>query len=212
MSYSNFDSETTSQDPVKFINKGKTIGQKKMIAAAIFISMKYYFPISLFQTIRYFGLTLILTSIILRSVVINSLGKYFTVDVTIRQGHQLKKDGFYKYLRHPSYSASLLSFIGFGISLNNWISLIIVVAAILFAFIRRINVEEKALMEHFGKEYTDYKKETYRLIPFIYWDVIIRISKIVLNETLVGTAYHGTSPLDMSSWACRRRVGGKANT
>lgn len=136
--------------------------------AAIFISMKYYFPISLFQTIRYFGLTLILTSIILRSVVINSLGKYFTVDVTIRQGHQLKKDGFYKYLRHPSYSASLLSFIGFGISLNNWISLIIVVAAILFAFIRRINVEEKALMEHFGKEYTDYKKETYRLIPFIY--------------------------------------------
>lgn len=139
-----------------------------VINAAIFISMKYYFPISAFETVRYFGLALILTGIILRSVVINSLGKYFTVDVTIRQGHQLKKDGFYKFLRHPSYSASLLSFVGFGISLNNWISLIIVVASILFAFIRRINIEEKALTEHFGEEYIDYKKKTYRIVPFVY--------------------------------------------
>ena len=138
------------------------------MTAAIYISINYYFPISTFQTVGYFGLGLILTGVILRGIVIRSLGKYFTADVTIRQGHQLKKDGFYKYLRHPSYSASLLSFIGFGISLNNWVSLIIIVAAILFAFIRRINVEEKTLMEHFGQEYIDYKKRTYRLVPFIY--------------------------------------------
>jgi protein-S-isoprenylcysteine O-methyltransferase Ste14 len=138
------------------------------MTVAIYISSNYYLPISTFQTIRYFGIGLILTGVILRGVVISSLGKYFTADVTIRQGHQLKKDGFYKYLRHPSYSASLLSFIGFGISLNNWISLIIIVAAVLFAFTRRINVEEKTLTEHFGEEYIDYKKRTTRLIPFIY--------------------------------------------
>lgn len=135
---------------------------------AIYISIHYYFPISAFQTIRYFGLALILTGIILRMVIIRSLGKYFTADVTIKQGHQLKKNSFYKYVRHPSYSASLLSFIGFGLSLNNWVSLILIVAAILFAFIRRINVEEKALTEHFGQEYMDYKRRTYRLVPFIY--------------------------------------------
>ena len=138
------------------------------MTVAIYISMSYYFPISTFQAIKYFGYGLIFTGVILRGIVISSLGKYFTADVTIREGHQLKKDGFYKYLRHPSYSASLLSFIGFGISLNNWVSLIIVVAAILFAFIRRINVEEKALTEHFGQQYINYKKSTYRLIPFIY--------------------------------------------
>lgn len=135
---------------------------------AVEISIKFYLPISTFQFARNLGLVMIVTGIILRLLVINSLGKYFTADVTIRQGHQLKKDGFYKYLRHPSYSASLLSFIGFGISLNNWISLIIIVAAILFAFIRRINVEEKALTEHFGQEYIDYKKGTYRLVPLVY--------------------------------------------
>ena len=138
------------------------------LTIAVYISINYYFPISTFQAVQFIGLGLILTGVILRGIVIGSLGKYFTVDVTIRQGHQLKKDGFYKFLRHPSYSASLLSFIGFGISLNNWVSLLIVTAAVLFAFNRRINVEEKTLTEHFGQEYIDYKKSTYRLLPFIY--------------------------------------------
>ena len=138
------------------------------MTVAIYISINYYFPISTSHAIKYFGSGLIFTGVLLRGMVISSLGKYFTADVTIRQGHQLKKDGFYKYLRHPSYSASLLSFIGFGISLNNWVSLIIIVAAILFAFIRRINIEEKTLTEYFGQEYIDYKKNTHRLIPFIY--------------------------------------------
>ena len=138
------------------------------ITLAIYISIHYYLPISASQTIRYYGLALIAAGIILRLIVIGSLGKYFTADVTIRQGHQLKKDSFYKYLRHPSYSASVLSFVGFGLSLNNWVSLILIVVAILFAFIRRINVEEKTLTKHFGQEYIAYKKSTYRLIPFIY--------------------------------------------
>ncbi len=138
------------------------------ITLSNYIAMNYYLPLSASQTIRYFGLALILAGIALRSVIIISLGKYFTADVTIRQGHQLKKDGVYKFMRHPSYAASLLSFIGFGLSLNNWVSLILIVAAILLAFIRRINVEEKTLTEHFGQEYIDYKKSTCRLVPFIY--------------------------------------------
>ena len=138
------------------------------ITLAVLVSFNYYFPISTFQSISYFGLALIVAGIILRLVIIGSLGKYFTADVTIRKEHQLKKDSFYKYLRHPSYAASLVSFIGFGIALNNWVSLLIVIAAVLFAFIRRINVEEKTLTEHFGQEYIDYQKNTYRLVPFIY--------------------------------------------
>ena len=85
------------------------------MALAVYIATSYYFPLSTWQNTRYFGLVFIVTGIVLRLVIIASLGKYFTADVTIRQGHQLKKDSFYKYLRHPSYSASMLSFIGFGI-------------------------------------------------------------------------------------------------
>ena len=138
------------------------------IPLAVFISMRYYFPIAVTYSIEYSGLGLIVLGILLRLGVIVSLGKYFTVDVTIRSNHQLKKDGFYKYLRHPSYFASLLSFIGFGISLNNWLSLIIITITILIVFILRINVEEKTLIDQFGEEYIEYRKHTSALIPFIY--------------------------------------------
>ncbi len=138
------------------------------IPLAVFISMRYYFPISFNPTISYAGLALILTGILLRIAIVKSLGKYFTVDVTIRSDHRLKKDGFYNYLRHPSYFASLLSFIGFGLSLNNWVSLLLITIAILVVFIVRIKIEEKALIEQFGSEYIEYKKQTRRLIPFIY--------------------------------------------
>lgn len=138
------------------------------IPLAVFISMRYYLPITVTYAIEYTGLGLIAFGILLRLAVIVSLGKYFTVDVTIRSDHQLKKDGFYNYLRHLSYFASLLSFIGFGISLNNWLSLFIVTVAILIVFIARINVEEKALIDQFGDEYIEYRKHTNALVPFIY--------------------------------------------
>jgi protein-S-isoprenylcysteine O-methyltransferase Ste14 len=136
--------------------------------AAVFVSNKYYFPISKDANFVYIGLILIFIGIILRLTIIATLGQFFTVDVTIKQNHKLKKDGFYKYLRHPSYSASLLSFIGFGITLNNWMSLTLVSILILIAFIIRIKIEERALIEHFGSEYLDYKKSTKGIIPFIY--------------------------------------------
>jgi protein-S-isoprenylcysteine O-methyltransferase Ste14 len=36
------------------------------------------------------------------------------VQVAIKEDHQLKTDGYYTNVRHPSHTASLLSFIGFG--------------------------------------------------------------------------------------------------
>ena len=138
------------------------------IFTAIFVSNKYYFPILKDANVVYIGLFLIFMGIIFRLIIIATLGQFFTADVTIKQNHKLKKDGFYKYLRHPSYFASLLSFIGFGVTLNNWISLAIITILILMTFIVRIKIEEKALIEHFGSEYLDYKKNTKGIIPFIY--------------------------------------------
>jgi protein-S-isoprenylcysteine O-methyltransferase Ste14 len=138
------------------------------IFLSVYISIAYNFQISEDLLIRYLGLAIIYIGIIFRMLVVKSLGKFFTVTVTIRQDHKLKKDGFYKYIRHPSYLASLLSFVGFGISLNNWISLLLLSSAILFVFILRIKVEEKVLIQEFGTEYSEYKKTTKGIVPFIY--------------------------------------------
>ncbi|AHF15896.1 isoprenylcysteine carboxyl methyltransferase [Niabella soli DSM 19437] len=114
------------------------------------------------------GLGLLILGILLRFFIIASLGKFFTTNVTIRQEHVLKTDGCYKYIRHPAYAASLLSFAGFGISLNNQIALLVVLIAVRLAFYNRIRIEERLLVKHFGQQYIDYGKHTWRLIPFIF--------------------------------------------
>ncbi|SDF21263.1 Protein-S-isoprenylcysteine O-methyltransferase Ste14 [Mucilaginibacter pineti] len=138
------------------------------ITAAILVSSNYYLPIYPNVLVQYIGMAIILTGVVLRIIAVRMLGKFFTADVTIRQGHQLIKTGFYKYFRHPSYTASLLSFIGFGVALNNWCSLLIVAVAITIAFTIRIKIEEKALITQFGNDYITYKKEAYGLIPFVH--------------------------------------------
>jgi len=125
-------------------------------------------PIINSVSITYIGLFLIVFGMVFRFYAIWSLGKMFTVDITIREGHKLKKDGIYKYIRHPAYTGAIISFIGFGFSVNNWISLLIVAIPVISAMIIRINAEEKMLMKQFGDEYARYMKRTRRLMPFVY--------------------------------------------
>lgn len=137
------------------------------VPLAVTVSFRYYLPVHTGNNIRIIGLILILAGCAFRFAVIRTLGKAFTADVTIRQGQTLKTSGLYRYVRHPSYSFSLLSFTGLGLSLNNWLSLLLLLLFILPAFLNRIGVEENALINAFGKSYTDYWQKTYKLIPFV---------------------------------------------
>jgi protein-S-isoprenylcysteine O-methyltransferase Ste14 len=134
------------------------------ILAAIFVRL----PLSINTIISYSGILIIIAGMILRFVSIMTLGRFFTVDVTIRTDHKIKKDGVYRLIRHPSYTGSLISFFGFGISLNNWISLFIITVPVIIAMLNRIKIEEKLLIEQFGEDYQEYMRESFRLIPWIY--------------------------------------------
>jgi protein-S-isoprenylcysteine O-methyltransferase Ste14 len=138
------------------------------VIAAVNISQHSYFPVIRSAVIGWAGIGLIILGMALRLTAIISLGRFFTVNVAIREGHTIKQDGMYKYVRHPSYAASLLSFLGFGISLNNWVSLLVVFVPVTIAFLYRIKVEEAMLSAGLGDAYTAYKKRTYRLLPGIY--------------------------------------------
>lgn len=132
------------------------------------IASRTHFPLLNWAATGLSGVILILLGMVIRLIAIVSLGRFFTVDVAIREGHTIKKDGLYKYVRHPAYSGSLLSFLGFGISMNNWVSLLVVMAPTVVVFLYRMRVEEAMLTESFGAAYEEYKKETYRLIPGVY--------------------------------------------
>jgi len=129
-------------------------------------------PLGLIRFARQFimglGLILIVIGLALRWVSIYTLGRYFTTDVAIFKDHQIVRTGLYKSLRHPAYAGSLISFFGLGWALGNWVSFIIIFFPILFAFLHRISIEEKALVSSVGGEYAEYMKKTKRLIPKIY--------------------------------------------
>jgi protein-S-isoprenylcysteine O-methyltransferase Ste14 len=114
------------------------------------------------------GLTMVIAGLIIRWTAILQLGKSFTVDVAITDGATLKTDGLYKTVRHPSYSGFLLIILGFSIAMNSFYSYIALFIPVFLAVSYRIRVEEKALMDEFGENYTKYKTKTKKIIPVIY--------------------------------------------
>ena len=114
------------------------------------------------------GIILIVCGLIVRWIAILSLKHQFTVDVSIRKDHRIVDEGIYRFVRHPSYSGSLLSFLGLGLCSSNYLSLLMVFAPVCSAFLYRIHVEEKALVQAFGSRYLDFCAKTKRLIPGIY--------------------------------------------
>ncbi len=71
-------------------------------------------------------------------------------------------------MRHPSYTGLAISFLGFGISVGNWISLLLAIVPTTAMLLYRIKIEEAVLSEMFGDEYENYCANTKRLIPFVY--------------------------------------------
>jgi protein-S-isoprenylcysteine O-methyltransferase len=115
-----------------------------------------------------YGIALFAVGLILRWYAIAWLGRFFTVNVAIAADHRVVDTGPYRYVRHPSYTGVLLAFVGYGIALANWLSLLAVTVPIAAAFMRRISVEEAALESAMGHAYLDYASRTKRLVPLIY--------------------------------------------
>ena len=114
------------------------------------------------------GLILFVLGLIVRWISIIHLGRFFTVNVAIAADHQLITTGPYRFVRHPSYTGTLLIFLGFGLCMLNIFSLPAVFLPIAAAFLWRMHIEEEALKEAFGDRYLSYVASTRRLIPHVY--------------------------------------------
>jgi protein-S-isoprenylcysteine O-methyltransferase Ste14 len=142
-----------------------------VIGASVWLSIQLQatFPTaSLPAPFAAIGLLLFVVGIYLRWYSIIHLGRFFTIDVAIAADHQVIDSGPYRCVRHPSYTGALLAFAGFGLVMRNWVSLLAITVPIFVAFLYRIKVEERALLEALGDHYRVYAKRTKRLIPFVY--------------------------------------------
>lgn len=138
------------------------------VTVAVMLSLRTRADIPGRQLLEPLGLLIILAGVFFRLLVVRSMGRSFTVDVVVVEGQELRTTGFHRRVRHPSYAFSLLSFLGFGLSLGNAWSLMAAFLPPLLAFRYRIHVEEALLLRHFGEAYAGYMRRTRMLLPFLY--------------------------------------------
>lgn len=95
------------------------------------------------------------------------LGKNWdhTIEDKFSKDKKFVRTGPYRYIRHPIYSASLVSLLGFGVLSANWLLFGIPFLILILFYSRKIPQEEKSLIKNFGKPYMEYMKETGSLIP-----------------------------------------------
>ncbi len=114
------------------------------------------------------GLVLMAAGLSIRQWAILSLGRFFTVDVRIHPNQTVVDRGPYRWVRHPSYSGLVLFFVGVGLALSNWASLVILAALPVAGLLVRIRSEERALLTSLGEDYRRYAATRRRLFPGIW--------------------------------------------
>ncbi len=125
--------------------------------------IRFHFPI--FFAL---GIALIWAGLLFRAWAIHALGNLFSTDLVVQEHHQLITRGPYRYIRNPSYTGGLSTFIGIGLGIGNLAGLVILLGMGLLLYVRRIRLEDAMLQQAFGQTYAEYRKKTWAVIPFIW--------------------------------------------
>jgi protein-S-isoprenylcysteine O-methyltransferase Ste14 len=95
------------------------------------------------------------------------LGRNWSGRVSIKVDHQLIRSGPYRMLRHPIYTGLLLMYAGTAL-ISCEVHGLIAVLLTIFAYWRKIRIEESALLEAFHEDYSQYRRKTWALVPGVY--------------------------------------------
>ena len=96
------------------------------------------------------------------------LGRFASGKLKIQEDHKLITTGIYKYVRNPIYFGGLIGVLGMGLAFRSLVVVSVALVLDTYVFIKRILREEELLEAEFGDEFTQYKKKTKRIIPFLY--------------------------------------------
>jgi protein-S-isoprenylcysteine O-methyltransferase Ste14 len=114
------------------------------------------------------GLCVLAAGVAFRTWAMLTLGRLFKFVVVIQDDHRVITSGPYRLLRHPSYTGALVAFLGAGIALDSWLSIVALGVIPLLAILVRIRKEEAELANGLGPDYTTYASRTRRLVPGLW--------------------------------------------
>lgn len=111
---------------------------------------------------------LIAGGVALRLWAVLTLGRYFRLDVRADPDQPVVSSGPFAVIRHPSYAAMLVILIGYGLAWGTALTVAATISVFLPALLRRIRLEETALVDILGDRYRVYAARTWRLVPGIW--------------------------------------------
>ena len=119
-----------------------------------------------FNTIRYIGLVVYLVFSWIQVWSFKTLGDNYSQDIMIKKNHELITKGPFKLIRHPQYICQLLLDIGATAATLSYIVGGFALIEIPI-YIMRASMEDKLLAKHFAEKFSEYKKKSGFMIPFI---------------------------------------------
>jgi protein-S-isoprenylcysteine O-methyltransferase Ste14 len=94
------------------------------------------------------------------------LGSNWSATVTLKEGHELVRSGPYALVRHPIYTGLLAALLGSAV-MNGEMRSLAAVALLAVALLVKMRLEERWMVERFGEEYRQYRREVKALVPFV---------------------------------------------
>jgi protein-S-isoprenylcysteine O-methyltransferase len=155
----------------------KDSGSLKVILAGMWVALLIAYPLAFVKAWAFpqrwqlplfvVGVLLIVLGSLLRRYCWRTLGEYFTGDVKAKPDQPVITSGPYRWVRHPSYTAGMMMFIGIGLALGSWLSFALLTIATIATYAYRVTVEERVLLETIGEPYGRYLKQRKRFIPYV---------------------------------------------
>ena len=119
------------------------------------------------NAVAYAALTGCAIGLAIRTWAVMTLGRLFTMHISIQQDHVVVTDGPYRWVRHPSYLGALVLYLSAVTLVHAWYALLGGLLVLPFAFLRRIRFEESRLLGEFGGKYAAYQRRTWKLVPYV---------------------------------------------
>ena len=119
-----------------------------------------------YSIIRYIGLAVYLVFSWIQVWSFKSLGDNYSQDIMIKKNHELVTNGPFKIIRHPQYLCQIVLDLGATAATFSYLVGIFALIEIPI-YIMRASLEDKLLGKYFSEKFSDYKKKSGFMFPFI---------------------------------------------
>jgi protein-S-isoprenylcysteine O-methyltransferase Ste14 len=99
---------------------------------------------------------------------VRTLGKQWSYEARLVEGHKLVVSGPYRFVRHPIYTGMFGKLLATGLALSHWTALVAAVMIFAAGTAIRIHSEEKLLRDAFGEDFEAYRRYVPAILPRLH--------------------------------------------